>query len=226
MAFFDTLARITPDEWRIIVGIGAGTATLGGLVGHAVGRAKSWNDRRRDRDRDNMNVVRFILKKSPGGAIVFDVETDDDLPELHKVFANPALEKHVRDILPRHHAGDRLFEPGKTHYVAMERAGYFLSGPSADASQAAMAHRDEEYHEDLVAFKLTSAVGEDGIKMPHLLMASLDDLRTLRETDALQRLRPRRQVHERYIPLVRQMAEEQLSSEKLFAEQTDEIVAG
>lgn len=222
---FEILGNVTPEEWRIFIGIAVGLCALTGYIGHEIGRFRGWSDRRHSRDRDNVIEASVILRPLPDGRTEFAIETEDQLPTITQVFGNPHLEAKVRTNVPRCMIGGQLLPPGRDHYLAMERAGIHVTGPDPVATQSAMFHREGELHADLTAFMLTCAVGEDGITMPHLIKASPDDLLRMADPDFVARLVPFREVHGTYIPIVQKMSAEYAKSHALFV-QYDERRAG
>lgn len=220
MQILDTLSKITPDEWRIFIAITVGLCGLVGYIAHAVGKTRGWNDRRHDRDRDNVIVASLIFEPLSGGRKRFSIETDDQLPTLSQVFGNPHLERKIKNAVGHRAPGERLFKPGDDHYLAMERVSIHLTGPDPAATQAALFHRDGEYHTDFVATWLICAIGEDGIKMTHIIKANPKDLEDLGTPGFLESLVPLRQVHKRYLDVAIAMSREYTESKWIFKEAT------
>lgn len=226
MSVFDTISGLTKDEWRVILALVVSVGSLTSYLFFVLGKARGWRDVRKAIDRDNIVVESVILVPTKDPKVFgFTIETLNLLPTLHEVFASTQLEGHIKRQVAKTKEGAPLFPAGELRYTAMERACLYITGCDPVATQAAMCGRHNDYHSDSVAMYLTAARGEDGHMMPRLLKAFPHALELVAKKDEYTFI-PLRQVHEDYIPLVRQMAVQFASSQKFFAEEKSERIAG
>jgi hypothetical protein len=226
MRIVDTLRGMSAEEWRVLLAILASCCGLVGYMFFALGKARGWNDMRKEIDRNNVAIESAIFRDRPDGKVELAIETADRMPHLSEVFCNARLESRVRVHVPRCEPGEPLFRPGDDHYLAMERVGLAITGSDPVATQSALLGRHDEYHLDQVAFMLTAARGEDGQQMARIIKANPSQLLRLREPGFADRIVTLRQVHSAYLPILLSMAKHHAAAQSMFETSTDERQAG
>ena len=226
MGIIDTLLNMSREEIRVLLAIAASACALCGYVFFMLGKARGWADRHAEVDRNNVVVESAFLRELPGGRVELAIETADRMPTLHEVLCDARLERLARARVSSCEPGDPLFGTGDDHYIAMERVGLLITGADHIATQSAMMGRHDDYHIDTVAVLLTSARGEDGLKMARIIKTNPDDLARLLEEAYIARIVPLRQVHRDYIPVLRTMARHYAAALADFELNSDEREAG
>lgn len=226
MGIIDTLLNMSRDEIRVLLAIAVSACGLCGYLFFVLGKARGWNDRRNEIDRNNVVIESAILRDLPDGTIELAIETADRMPPLAEVLCDDHLASRARGRVSACVPGDPLFGAGDDHYVAMERVCLLITGSDPGATQSALMGRHEEYHLDRVAVLLTAARGEDGLLLARVIKANPIDLERLLDPGFAEKVLPVRQVHSAYLPLLHTMARHFVTSREAFRGTADEREAG